>query len=121
VQDQSDLAGIQRRIRLLKIKGNSLIFTEFPPALDTNGLEIKVGSTVEIIISYTSFSSRFPRTRGVRKPLNRGATIACYDTDKFGTVKYLQTTGQNWNRYNKEHFITDVEVQIWRAALNLSI
>ena len=110
-----------RKIRSLKEKRSRAQFTGPPPALDVNKIEIEIGSTVEIVNSYTNFSSRFPRTRGVRKPLVRGTLVKGYDVDKFGTVEYIQTTGRDWNRYNKVYFVTDAGFQTWRAASNLSI
>ena len=74
------------------MRWNSVLYTVLPPELIANGLEIKVGDTVEIANLYTNFSLRFLKTKGIRKPLNREEFVPGYDKDKFCTVEYIQRT-----------------------------
>jgi len=62
-QGKVKLIGIKRKIKALKIKRDKVTFTERPPVLDKNGVVIELGATVVIENQYTSFSTRFTKSR----------------------------------------------------------
>ena len=119
--DQNKIIEIQLRIRQLKTKRSDAKFVELPPVTDCNGANIKIRALVKIVNTYTCFSTKHPKPRGSRKPLIRGGNVEGYDSDKFGTVEYVQRTGHCRERFDKVHFITDSGFQTWRAASNLSV
>jgi len=120
-QGQSKLSEIQQMICVLKSKRGKLTFTEPPPVLDKNELIIKLGTTVEIVNWYTCFSSRFPKLKQSQEPKQRGANVQEYDSEKIGTVAYLQRSGYCWNSVNKVHFITDSGFETWQLSTNLAV
>ena len=119
-QGESELGGIQRRIRVLKVKRDKITFTKPPPVLDRDRTAMEIGDTVEIKNQYTSFSSKFPMSRQSKIALERGAYVESYDVDKFDTVAYHQRAGHRWSFINKAHFVTDSGFDTWRISTNLS-
>lgn len=70
--------------------------------------------TVKIINRYTRSSSRSPKLKQSQEPKQRGVNVQGYDSDKFGTVIYLQSSE------HKVHFITDPGFETLRLSTNLA-
>ena len=59
--------------------------------------------------------------KAVRRPIIRGTDVTGYDSDKFGTVEYLQRRNISSTLINRVHFITDSGYQTWRNSTNLKV
>ena len=104
---QNELADLQQRVRQLKSKRTRVRFVELPPPVDCNGTELKTGIVIEITNTYTNFSTRLSNPKGSKKPLIRGGCISGYDSDRFGTVEYIQRPFSHDKGFDKVYFITD--------------
>lgn len=89
--------------------------------MDTNGIVVKVGDTIEIKNGYTNFSTRFPKSRQLREPVERGSFVVGYHPDKFSKVTRLKRTERRGKQIYKVHFVTDSGFETWRIARNLSV
>jgi len=77
------------------------------PFLDLNGTMVNIGDTIEIKNGYTNFSTNLPKSKRIRRVLERGSLVAGYYTDQFGEVTRLERTRHRRKNIDKVHFIID--------------
>ena len=90
-------------------------------AQDNIGNNIRIRGIVEIVNNYTSFKIRFPDSKRSRDALERGNSVARYNSDKFGEVTHLERSYHRGTKIGKTRFITDSGFKTWRIANNLLI